>query len=254
MYFERGEPLPRGRRAAPAGPDARAGADAARHHRGQLGARLSSRQRRRGGQGRRPARRARRRASWHGVDPVRRGRLRVPHRLRERREPAPSARSRPAARDRHARGAGCDAASLDAAAGHGNGAALRAGWRGGRRAGDVAGAAVRRRVGLRKRREDPAYRCRRTGARVHRVRRRPVRRRVRARSRVDPVVGPHVHDALKEGAARSTASGAQQRVRRGLVIGEVALAFVLLAGGGLALRSFLRLASTDPGFDAKTDS
>ncbi len=40
----------------------------------------------------------------------------------------------------------------------------------------------------------------------------------------------------------------QQRLRQGLVIGELSLAVVVLAGAGLLLRSFLELASVEPGF------
>jgi predicted permease len=47
---------------------------------------------------------------------------------------------------------------------------------------------------------------------------------------------------------RGAAGGAQQRVRRGLVVAEVALAFVLIATAGLLLRSFSSLLTVDPGF------
>jgi putative ABC transport system permease protein len=47
-----------------------------------------------------------------------------------------------------------------------------------------------------------------------------------------------------------TTGGSHQHLRRGLVIAEVALALVLLAGAGLLLRSVERLLSTAPGFDA----
>lgn len=54
--------------------------------------------------------------------------------------------------------------------------------------------------------------------------------------------------ALKEGARTATASARNQRMRRGLVIAEVALALVLLSGAGLLVRSFARLVDVDPGF------
>jgi predicted permease len=57
-----------------------------------------------------------------------------------------------------------------------------------------------------------------------------------------------LHDALKSGT-RDTARHAQKRLRGALVVGEVALAFVLLIGAGLLARSFLQLARTDPGFN-----
>jgi len=52
---------------------------------------------------------------------------------------------------------------------------------------------------------------------------------------------------LKEGG-RSSFARSHQRLSRGLEIAEVGLAFMLLVGGGLFLRSFQGLYSTDPGF------
>ncbi len=43
--------------------------------------------------------------------------------------------------------------------------------------------------------------------------------------------------------------GARQRLRSALVVGEVALAFVLVIGAGLFLRSYTKLLQTDPGFN-----
>lgn len=51
-------------------------------------------------------------------------------------------------------------------------------------------------------------------------------------------------------AASRTSAGGHQRMRRGLVITEVALALVLLVSAGLLLRSLGRLFSTDAGFDS----
>jgi putative ABC transport system permease protein len=54
---------------------------------------------------------------------------------------------------------------------------------------------------------------------------------------------------LKEGG-RSSADGGRHSIgRRALVVSEVALALMLLIGGGLLVRSFLRLVSVDPGFN-----
>ncbi len=54
--------------------------------------------------------------------------------------------------------------------------------------------------------------------------------------------------ALKEGGQRTTAGGARQRLRRGLVVAEVTLAAVLVVGAGLLIRSFWQLQQVDPGF------
>jgi predicted permease len=55
--------------------------------------------------------------------------------------------------------------------------------------------------------------------------------------------------ALKEGARSATASVRQRRIFAGLVTAQFAGAVVLLAAGGLLIRSFARLVSTNPGFD-----
>ncbi len=57
-------------------------------------------------------------------------------------------------------------------------------------------------------------------------------------------------DALKEGGRSGTAGLSRQRLRAGLVIGEVALALVLLVGAGLFLRSLASLQDVNPGFQA----
>ena len=62
-----------------------------------------------------------------------------------------------------------------------------------------------------------------------------------------------VSDALKGGIAdrrRGGGSGHASGGRRALVVAEVALALVLLAGSGLMIRSLAKLLSTDMGFDA----
>lgn len=56
-------------------------------------------------------------------------------------------------------------------------------------------------------------------------------------------------DALKEGSGRATSGLHRQRFRRLLVISELALAVVLLAGAGLMIRSFQRIRNVQPGFD-----
>ena len=51
-------------------------------------------------------------------------------------------------------------------------------------------------------------------------------------------------------AGRTAGLAAGRRLRGAVVVAEVILAFVLLIGSGLMIRSFLALARTDPGFDA----
>jgi len=57
--------------------------------------------------------------------------------------------------------------------------------------------------------------------------------------------------SLKEGGQRATAGAGRQRLRRGLVVIEVALAAMLVIGGGLMIRSFWKLLQVNPGFDPK---
>lgn len=55
---------------------------------------------------------------------------------------------------------------------------------------------------------------------------------------------------LREGGRGLTSSRARNAARRTLVVAQVALAVVLLAGAGLMIKSFERLRSVRPGFDA----
>jgi predicted permease len=55
--------------------------------------------------------------------------------------------------------------------------------------------------------------------------------------------------ALKEGGAKSGTGAAGHHTRRGLVVAEVALAVVLVAGAGLLLRTVYNLTNVDAGFD-----
>jgi predicted permease len=54
--------------------------------------------------------------------------------------------------------------------------------------------------------------------------------------------------ALREAGRRATASRERSRLRRGLVVVQVALAVLLVVGAGLLFRSFRELSGMDPGF------
>jgi putative ABC transport system permease protein len=57
--------------------------------------------------------------------------------------------------------------------------------------------------------------------------------------------------ALREGEAGAGVGPARRRARGVLVAAQMALALVLVAGGGLLLRSYMRLTGVDPGFDPR---
>ncbi|HKU62291.1 MAG TPA: ABC transporter permease [Gemmatimonadales bacterium] len=59
---------------------------------------------------------------------------------------------------------------------------------------------------------------------------------------IDPAI------ALHGGGRGMSAGPARRRLRQALVVAQLALAVVLVAGAGLLLRSFARLRATDPGF------
>ncbi len=59
-----------------------------------------------------------------------------------------------------------------------------------------------------------------------------------------------VNEALKQGLGRTAADSSRSRTRGALVVAEVALSLMLLAGAGLLIRSLWMLRSVYPGFDA----
>ncbi|MGH9204909.1 MAG: FtsX-like permease family protein, partial [Vicinamibacterales bacterium] len=56
--------------------------------------------------------------------------------------------------------------------------------------------------------------------------------------------------ALRDGGRGTTVSLGRRRIRRAMIVGQVTLALVLLAGAGLMVRSVMRLNAVRPGFDA----
>jgi len=54
---------------------------------------------------------------------------------------------------------------------------------------------------------------------------------------------------LKEGARGASASRSQQRLRNAFVVGELAVALVLLVGAGLLVKTFWKLRNVEPGFN-----
>ena len=57
-------------------------------------------------------------------------------------------------------------------------------------------------------------------------------------------------DSIKEGALGMSSGSSSKAFRSALVVAEVALAFVLLTGAGLLIRSFLLMQKVEPGFDS----
>ena len=62
------------------------------------------------------------------------------------------------------------------------------------------------------------------------------------------MVRGELQSSLKEGSRGGSASGQRQRLGRALVIGEIALAVVVVIGAALLVRSFWTLRNADPGF------
>ncbi len=59
---------------------------------------------------------------------------------------------------------------------------------------------------------------------------------------------PDVQDAMRESGRGLAGSLRKSRIRQALIVGEVALSVVLLAGAGLLFRSFMQLQSVNTGF------
>ena len=63
----------------------------------------------------------------------------------------------------------------------------------------------------------------------------------------------NVQDALRESAQSLSGTSGHRRLLNALVMAEMGLAMVLLAGSGLLLRSFVKLVNVDLGFDPRHD-
>lgn len=61
------------------------------------------------------------------------------------------------------------------------------------------------------------------------------------------LAGRHVTALLRSGAQHATAGRERHRLRRLLIVGQVAMALVLLVSSGLMVRSMVRLRNVDPG-------
>jgi putative ABC transport system permease protein len=60
---------------------------------------------------------------------------------------------------------------------------------------------------------------------------------------------PHLTSVMKDGGRGSSSGASRKRLRDVLIVSELVLAFILLVGAGLTMRSFFRLTNEDPGFD-----
>lgn len=61
---------------------------------------------------------------------------------------------------------------------------------------------------------------------------------------------PDLAGSLKEGGRGSSTGSAKHRLRAALVVTEVAIAFLLLTGSGLLIRSFFQMQNVDTGFNS----
>ena len=60
---------------------------------------------------------------------------------------------------------------------------------------------------------------------------------------------PNLNATLRDSGQRGSETGGRNRVGALLIVSEIALSFVLLAGAGLLIKSFLHLTEIDPGFN-----
>ncbi len=60
---------------------------------------------------------------------------------------------------------------------------------------------------------------------------------------------PDLNETLKDSGQRGSETGGRNRVGSLLIVSEIALSFILLAGAGLMIKSFLHLREINPGFN-----
>ncbi len=61
---------------------------------------------------------------------------------------------------------------------------------------------------------------------------------------------PNLNDTLKDSGQRGSQFGGRNRAGSMFIVSEIALSFILLAGAGLMIKSFLHLREIDPGFNS----
>jgi putative ABC transport system permease protein len=64
------------------------------------------------------------------------------------------------------------------------------------------------------------------------------------------VTSPNLASTMKDGGRGASTGGSRKRLRDVLVVAEVSLAFILLVGSGLMMRTFFGLMNAESGFDA----
>lgn len=62
---------------------------------------------------------------------------------------------------------------------------------------------------------------------------------------------PNLNEMLKDSGRHGAETGGRNRIGGLLIVSEIALSFVLLAGAGLLIKSFINLRRIDPGFNAE---
>ncbi len=60
---------------------------------------------------------------------------------------------------------------------------------------------------------------------------------------------PNLNETLKDSGQRGSDTGGRNRIGGALIVSEIALSFILLAGAGLLIKSFMHLREMNPGFN-----